>query len=286
MSIVLGQERDILDTDMGTDERVMAWVMDTYSAIKGYTVPAVVTGKPVLIGGTQGMERATGRGVVFVLRAAAERLGIELGGATVAIQGFGKVGRTVAYMLNHVCGARVVAISDSTHAAYDESGLDIRALIEHKKATGSLRNFNGAGTVSVQEVLTLPCDILVPAAIEHVLTSENAEGVQARLVVEGANAPTTARADTILRERGTTVIPDILASAGSVTVSYFEWVQSLQNLFWTEEEVTKQLQSIMLRAFDEVWSLAEEKQVSMRVAATILAIRRVVKAYDMRGIYP
>ncbi|MDQ4078030.1 MAG: Glu/Leu/Phe/Val dehydrogenase [Chloroflexota bacterium] len=286
ISIIIGPERDIPDTDMGTDEQVMAWVMDTYSAIKGYTVPAVVTGKPVQIGGTKGMERATGRGVVFVLREAARRLGLELGGATVAVQGFGKVGATVALLMSHVFGARVVAVSDSSTALYDENRLDVRALMEHKEDTGSLKGFGNAQQIGLQEILTVPCDIVVPAAVEMVLTADNAPSVQARLVVEGANAPTTPQASSILRERGITVIPDILASAGSVTVSYFEWVQSLQNLFWTEEEVIAQLRRIMLRAFDEVWTLAEERTVSMRTAAYILGIQRVRRAYELRGIYP
>jgi glutamate dehydrogenase (NAD(P)+) len=260
--------------------------MDTYSAIQGYTVPAVVTGKPVLIGGTKGMDRSTGRGVVFVLREAAKRLGINLEGATVAVQGFGKVGATVAQLMSHVFGARVVAIGDSTSALYNEDGLDISSLREHKAASGSLRAYDSAREIPPEEVLTVPCDILVPAAVESVLMADNAPSVQARLIVEGANAPTTPQADAILRERGVTVIPDILASAGSVTVSYFEWVQSLQNLFWTEEEVTTQLRRIMLRAFDEVWMLAQEREVSMRTAAYILGIQRVVKAYDLRGIYP
>ncbi len=285
IALFIGPERDIPDTDVGTDAQVMAWVMDTYSAIRGYTVPAVVTGKPLQIGGTKGMDRATGRGVVFVLREAARRLGLDLAGATVAVQGFGKVGRTVAHLMSHVFGARVVAVSDSATALYNADGLDIAALREHKRATGSLHGFDAAQEIT-GEILTVPCDILVPAATESVLTAANAPAVQARLVVEGANAPTTPQADAILRERGILVIPDILASAGSVTVSYFEWVQSLQNLFWSEEEVISELRHIMLRAFEEVWALSEARGLSMRDAAYTVALQRVAQAYDLRGIYP
>lgn len=286
ISILLGPERDIPDTDIGTDERTMAWVMDTYSMLKGYSVPAVVTGKPIAIGGTAGMSRSTGRGVVFVLREAARRMDLDLGGATVAVQGFGKVGATVATLLSHVFGARVVAISDSTTTLYHEHQLDLPALLEHKEATGGLRGFAGAQELPLGDVLTVPCDILVPAARETVLTEANAPHVKARLIVEGANAPTTPAADAILNERGVTIIPDIIASAGSVTVSYFEWVQSLQSLFWTEEEVTTQLRRIMLRAFDEVWTLSAETGVSLRQAAYRIAIGRVATAYKLRGIYP
>jgi glutamate dehydrogenase (NAD(P)+) len=286
ISMMIGPESDIPDTDVGTDERVMAWVMDTYSAIKGYSVPAVVTGKPLLLGGTRGMDRATGRGAVFVLGEAANRLGIDLGGAAIAVQGFGKVGTTVALLLSHVFGARIVGVSDSSTALYNDEGLDARALMKHKEKTGSLGGAPGASEIPLRDLLTVPCDILVPAARENSLTTENAPHVQARLVVEGANGPTTPEADAILRERGVTVIPDILASAGSVTVSYFEWVQSLHSLFWTEEEVTAELRRIMLRAFDRVWFLAAEHATSMRTAAYRLGIERVVNAYHLRGIYP
>lgn len=286
--MLLSPERDIPDTDVGTDERTMAWIMDTYSALKGYSVPAVVTGKPLALGGTVGMHRATGRGVVFVLREAAERLGLNLGGgARVAVQGFGKVGTTVAQVLSDVFGARVVAVSDSSAALYHDDGLNLEAVLAHKQQTGALRGFADADELEEpSDVLTVPCDILVPAGTESALTEANAPYIKARLVVEGANAPTTPGADRILRERGVTLIPDILASAGSVTVSYFEWVQGLQSLLWTEAEVTSELREIMLRAFNEVWEVAEARGVSMRVAAYTLGIKRVANAYKLRGIYP
>jgi glutamate dehydrogenase (NAD(P)+) len=285
ISILLGPERDIPDTDVGTDEQTMAWMLDAFAQVKGYSVPAVVTGKPVLVGGTAGMNRSTGRGVVFVLREAAERMGLVLEDARVAVQGFGKVGVTVAALLSHVFGARVVAVSDSGVTLYDENGLDIHDIVTHKKETGSLRGF-GATELASDALLTLPCDILVPSALENVLHEGNANAVQAKLIVEGANAPTTPAADAIFQERGIIVIPDIIASAGSVTVSYFEWVQGLQSLFWEEEEVTAQLKRIMLRAFDKMYCLADEQGLSMRTAAYVLAIERVAKAYALRGIYP
>ncbi len=285
ISLLLGPERDIPDTDIGTDERTMAWMMDTYAMVKGYSVPAVVTGKPVIIGGTAGMSRSTGRGVVFVLREAIRRMGIELNDARVAVQGFGKVGVTVASLLSHIFGARVVGVSDSSVTLYDEEGLDIAAIEQHKKDTGSLRGF-GATELAPMDVLTLPCDVLVPAAHENVIHEGNVGNIHARLIVEGANAPTTPAAAEVLRDRQIIVIPDILASAGSVTVSYFEWVQSLQSLFWSEEEVTAQLKRIMLRAFDDVYRLGEERDISLRNAAYIIALQRVAKAYTLRGIYP
>jgi glutamate dehydrogenase (NAD(P)+) len=285
--MLLSPERDILDSDMGTDERTMAWAMDTFSALKGYSVPAIATGKPIAIGGTVGMERSTGRGVVFVLREAAERMGLKLSAETrVAIQGFGKVGTTVAQVLSDVFGARIVALSDSSGTLYDASGLNLEAVLHHKKQVGALATFPDAEHLDPLDVFTVPCDILVPAGIETVLTEQYAPYVKARLVVEGANAPTTPTADAILHERGVTVIPDIIASAGRVTVSYFEWVQSLQSLFWTEEEVTSQLRIIMLRAFNEVWALAEARGISIRTAAYTLGIQRVANAYKLRGIYP
>ncbi|HEX8681792.1 MAG TPA: Glu/Leu/Phe/Val dehydrogenase [Ardenticatenaceae bacterium] len=284
--MLLGPERDILDTDMGTSAQTMAWVMDTYSALKGYSVPAIATGKPLAIGGTVGIERATGRGVVFVLREAAQRLGLDVGGgARVAIQGFGKLGTTVAQVLQER-GARIVAVGDSSGTLYREDGLDLNAVLDHKQQSGALAHYPDAEHLDPLDVMTVPCDILVPAGIQSVLTEQNAPYVKARLVVEGANAPTTPAADQILRERDIMVVPDIIASAGRVTVSYFEWVQSLQSLFWTEEEVTKELGEIMLRAFNEVWDVAQKRDVSLRTAAFILGIQSVAKAYQLRGIYP
>ncbi len=283
---LLGPERDIPAPDMGTDERVMAWIMDTYSLVKGYSVPAVVTGKPVAVGGSHGRRRATGRGVVFVLRELAERVGLDLRGARVAVHGFGKVGSTVAYMLYHVLGSRVVAVCDSRGGVYHPDGLDILDLQRYKAETGSVVGFPGGEAVSSPEMLTVPCDVLVPASVECVVTEENADRVQARVIVEAANAPLTPEADHILQGRGVAVVPDVLANAGGVTVSYFEWVQDLQSFFWTEEEVTQQLKRVMTRAFDRVYTLASEANVSLRTAAYRLAISRVATAYELRGFYP
>ncbi|HYN88212.1 MAG TPA: glutamate dehydrogenase, partial [Ardenticatenaceae bacterium] len=266
----------------------------------GYSVPAVVTGKPVAIGGSEGRRRATGRGVVFVLREAAARIGLDLRDARVVIQGYGKVGQTVAYLLQHVLGMRVIALSDSRGGIYNEAGLDTRAVRRHKRETGSVVNYGEARTISNAELLELPCEILVPAATECVITSANAGRINARLIVEAANMPVTPEADEILEERGVTVIPDIVANAGGVTVSYFEWVQDLQSFFWSDEEVTQKLREIIVHALTEVWAIADrsqreaqgdwsdpnERPYSLRTAAHLLAIARVARATELRGIYP
>lgn len=284
--VLLGPERDIPAPDLGTDEQVMAWIMDTYSMHKGYSVPAVVTGKPVAIGGSRGRVRAPGRGVVFVMRELADRVHLDLRGARVAVHGFGKVGTTVAHMLTHVLGSIVVAICDSTSGLYNPEGIDIPEAIRFKRKTGTVAGFPGTDPITPEEVLTVACDVLVPASVECVLTEENAGGVQAGIVVEAANAPITPAADRILYERGVRVVPDILASAGGVVVSYFEWVQDLQSYFWTEDEVTKQLRAVMVAAFHRVYTIAETMDVSLRTAAYMLAIDRVATAYELRGFYP
>lgn len=287
ISLLLGPETDIPAPDINTDDQTMAWIMDTYSAIKGYSVPAVVTGKPTAIGGSEGRRRATGRGVVFALRGAAERIGLDLRDARVVIQGYGKVGQTVAYLLQHVLGIRVIALSDSKGGIYNEAGLDdVRAVRRHKRETGSVVGYREAETITNAELLELPCDILVPAAVEGVITETNADRIHASLVVEAANLPVTPKADDILAARGIIVLPDIVANAGGVTVSYFEWVQDLQSFFWTDEEVTQKLREIILSALDQVWRLADEKGVSLRTAAQMLAISRVARAIELRGIYP
>ncbi len=283
---LLGPERDIPAPDLGTDEQVMAWIMDTYSLIKGYSVPAVVTGKPVAVGGSRGRRRATGRGVVFVLRALAERVGLDLRGARAAIHGFGKVGSTVAYMCYHVLGAHVVAVCDSRGGTYNPEGLDILELLRYKAETGRVAGFPGGEPIAPDEVLTVACDVLIPASVERVITAHNAERVQARVIVEAANAAVTPEADRFLWERGVTIVPDVLANAGGVTVSYFEWVQDLQSFFWSEEEVTQQLRTAMGRAFERIFSLASEANISLRKAAYRLAIDRVATAYELRGFYP
>jgi glutamate dehydrogenase (NAD(P)+) len=285
-SLLLGPDKDVPAPDINTNDQTMAWIMDTYAAIVGHTVPAVVTGKPTAIGGSEGRRRATGRGVVYVLRDAAERMGLELRDARVAIQGYGKVGQTVAYLLQHVLGTRVIAISDSRGGILNPQGLDARAVRRHKRQTGSVVGFPEARNITNDELLALPCDILIPAAFECVITPANAEQIQARLIVEAANLPTTMEADEILSRRGIQVIPDIVANAGGVTVSYFEWVQDLQNFFWTDEEVTQKLREIMETSLREVWEIADQRKVSLRTAAHSLAIKRVADAYLLRGIYP
>jgi glutamate dehydrogenase (NAD(P)+) len=291
IAMLLGPDTDIPAPDINTDDQTMAWIMDTYSAIKGYSVPAVVTGKPTAVGGSEGRRRATGRGVVFVLREAAERIGLNLRDARVAIQGYGKVGQTIAYLLQHVLGIRVIALSDSRGGIYNEAGFDVSAVRRHKRQTGSVVGYEAAEMISNAELLELPCDILIPAAVESVITAENADRIRARLLVEAANLAITPAADDVLAERGITVIPDIVANAGGVTVSYFEWVQDLQSFFWTDEEVTQKLREIMVDALNQVWQLAEKgdsagRPLTLRTAAQMLAISRVARALELRGIYP
>ena len=282
---IIGPESDILAPDVYTDAQTMAWVMDTYSTFRGYTVPGVVTGKPVELGGSLGREAATAQGCVFAIREASINLGLELEGATVAVQGFGNVGYHVARLLADL-GARVVAVSDTNGAAIAEGGLDIAAAKTRKDLSGSVVGTMGSETGSNAELLELPVDILVPAAIENQITAENAARVQARIVAEGANAPTTPSADAILADKGIFLVPDILANGGGVTVSYFEWVQNTQKLFWSEEDINKKLDSIMTRAFREVSEIAARERVPMRTAATILAVDRVARAKRLRGVFP
>jgi glutamate dehydrogenase (NAD(P)+) len=285
ISIMIGPERDIPAPDVGTDERVMAWIMDTYSMQKGYSVPAVVTGKPVSMGGSLGRLEAPGRSVAIIAQQAAKYAGINLDNATVAVQGFGKVGSTVAHRLTE-SGYKVVAISDSKGGIYNSKGLDSFAVAAHKKEAGSVVGFRDADTITNENLLEMPVDILVPAALELQLTGDNAERVKAKIVVEGANAPTTPDADRILDERGVLVVPDILANAGGVVVSYFEWVQDLQVFFWDETDINKKLEKIMTSAFKDVVAVRKEKNVDFRTAALILAIQRSNEAILTRGIYP
>jgi glutamate dehydrogenase (NAD(P)+) len=251
----------------------------------GYSVPAVVTGKPLAIGGSEGRNEATATGVVAVLKMAADDMHLPMRGARVAIQGFGNAGAIAAELL-HADGARVVAVGDRQGAAYDERGLDIPALLTHKKDTGTVVGFAGAQKLGVAEMLEVPCDILIPAATEGQITAENAERIQARLIAEAANGPTTPEADAILYGRDVRVIPDILANAAGVTVSYFEWVQDLQSFFWTPEEISSKLAHIMERAYGDVAKLANDQHCDMRTAANMVAIKRVADATQLRGIYP
>jgi len=285
IAIVIGPHSDIPAPDVNTNAQVMAWIMDTYSMHEGYSIPAVVTGKPLSIGGSEGRNDATATGVLFVTRQAARRMDMPLRGARVSIQGYGNAG-SVAARLFHNEGCKVVAVSDTGGGIYNETGLDPVAVLRHKQERGSVTGFPRAQQVGVQDVLEVPCDILVPAATEGVLTAANAGRVLARIVAEAANGPTTPEADKILFDKGIVVVPDILANAGGVTVSYFEWVQDLQSFFWGVEEITQKLEVIMNRSFAAVAEKAEQYHCDMRLAANMLAISRVAEATQIRGIYP
>jgi glutamate dehydrogenase (NAD(P)+) len=281
----IGPEVDIPAPDVGTDGRIMAWIFDTYSMNKGHSVLGVVTGKPLTIGGSLGREEATARGALYCIRDAVQKLGLTLADQRVAVQGFGNVG---SYLAKFVAedGATVVAISDSRGALYNPNGIDVPAAFAQKRDSGSFDGLKGADRITNEELLTVDCDILAPCALEQVITEENASQVKAKMIVEGANGPITPTADEILFERGITILPDILANAGGVIVSYFEWVQGLQEYFWKEAEVNAKLNDIITRAFDETWATAQERAVDMRTAAYGLAVLRVAEATITRGIYP
>ncbi len=281
---ILGPDSDVPAPDVNTNERVMAWVMDTYSMHARHTVTACVTGKPVEMGGSLGRREATGRGVMMVTRAALAHLGMPIAGATVAVQGFGNVGSVTADLLRKE-GCRIVAIGDRGGAVYDAKGIDVDKAIQHVKKTKSLDGFDGGERISNEDLLTLDVDVLVPAALENVITRKNAANIRARIISEGANGPTTAPADAILEEKGIFVIPDILANAGGVTVSYFEWVQDRGGYFWTEEVVNQRLGQIMERSFEAVLELSKRHKVNMRTAAYMLSISRVATVHRLRGIY-
>jgi glutamate dehydrogenase (NAD(P)+) len=283
--LMIGPDLDIPAPDMGTDEQTMAWMMDTYSMTQGRTVPGVVTGKPIIIGGSAGRREATGRGIVYVLYQAARSLGQQLKGRRIVIQGFGNVGAVAARLLWND-GCVVAAVSDVKGAIWNPNGLDIRQLETHVVEAGTVVGFPGADPVSNAELLSLPCDVLIPAAIGSVIHKDNADQIKATIVAEGANAPMTPEADVILRDRGVTVIPDILANAGGVVVSYFEWVQGLQYYFWRESEITARLQEVMTRAFNRVWALASKEGSDLRTAALMEGVRRVAEGYKVRGLYP
>ena len=283
--MLIGPESDIPAPDVNTNAQTMAWIMDTYSMTKGYSVPAVVTGKPVEIGGSLGRREATGRGVMFTTREALKYLGMSIEGTRVVVQGFGNVGAIGAELLQEM-GCTVIAVSDSRGGIYNPKGLDVKDVIRHKAETGTVVGYPGTDTVTNKELLELDCEVLVPAALENTITEENADGIKARIIAEGANGPTTPEADDILFDKGIFVIPDILANAGGVTVSYFEWVQGLQNFFWSEDEVNRNLENIMIKAFQDVLAISQRREVSMRIAAYILAIDRVATATLLRGIYP
>jgi glutamate dehydrogenase (NAD(P)+) len=282
----IGPEVDIPAPDVGTTPQVMAWIFDTYSMNKGYSVLGVVTGKPLHVGGSVGREEATGRGAAFCVREALRKqLGRDVGGARVVIQGFGNVGFNLATILSRL-GAKIIAVSDSTSGLYNPDGIDIAEAGAYKRDNRVLSGFPDADELTNEELLLLDCDVLAPCALEQVLNGDNAPDVKAAIVCEGANGPTTLEADEILDDRGILVLPDVLANAGGVVVSYFEWVQGLQEYFWKEDEVNERLNDIITRAFDETWHLHEERSISMRQAAYALAVGRVSEATITRGLYP
>jgi glutamate dehydrogenase (NAD(P)+) len=283
--LMIGPDIDIPAPDLGTDEQTMAWMMDTYSMTQGKSVPGVVTGKPLIVGGSAGRREATGRGIVYVLYQAARRLRRELRGSRVIVQGFGNVGGVAARHLWRD-GAVITGVSDYKGGVWNPRGLDIRQLEAHVAESGSVVDFPDTEPLSNVEILERPCDILIPAAVGSQLHGGNAERIKAAVVAEGANGPTTPEADTVLRERGITVIPDILANAGGVVVSYFEWVQGLQYYFWKESEIVTRLQEVMSRAFTRVWAVGEKAGVDLRTAALMEGVRRVAEGYRVRGLYP
>jgi len=285
ISMFIGPESDIPAPDVNTTPQTMAWIMDTYSMTKGYSVPAVVTGKPIEIGGSLGRREATGRGVMFTTRDALQHLGMPIEGARVVVQGFGNVGAIGAQLLQEL-GCTIIAVSDSQGGIYNPKGLDAVDVKRHKAETRTVVGYPGTDKITNEELLELDCDVLVPAALENEITRENADRIKARVISEGANGPTTPEADAILFDKGIFVVPDVLANAGGVTVSYFEWVQGLQSFFWSEEEVNENLEKIMVKAFQDVLTISQQKKVDMRIAAYILAIDRVSTATLLRGIYP
>ena len=285
ISLLIGPSSDVPAPDVYTNEQVMAWIMDTYSQGVGYTVPAVVTGKPISIGGSPGRDEATGRGCVLIIREAARHFGVRLPRARVAIQGFGNAGSVCAIYLQRE-GADIIAVSDSRGGIYNPHGLDAQRVIAHKAETGSVVGFRGADSITNSELLETECEILVPAALEGQISAENAPRIKARIVAEAANGPTSPEADPILAANGIVVLPDILANAGGVVVSYFEWVQGLQKFYWPALRVNEQLEEFMIRAFHAVFATAQERKTDMRAAAMILAVAKVAEAARNRGIFP
>lgn len=281
----IGPERDIPAPDVGTDGRVMAWIFDTYSMNKGHSVLGVVTGKPLSIGGSLGREEATARGSLYCIQALATKQGKRVRDHTVAVQGFGNVGANLARLM-HGEGAKVIAVSDSRGGVYNPNGIDVPAALAHKQERGTLEGLANAEPVTNEELIELPCDVFAPCALEQVVTEENADRVKATIVCEGANGPVTPAADAILEDRGILVLPDVLANAGGVVVSYFEWVQGLQEYFWREDEVNAKLHDIVARAFEETWHTRERISTSMRMAAYGIAVQRVAEATTTRGLYP
>jgi len=285
ISILMGPNSDIPAPDMNTNPQVMAWIMDTYSMHQGYSVPAVITGKPLSIGGSEGRLEATARGVQVITREAMRDNGMLPENSSVVIQGFGNVGSITARLM-HELGCKVVGLSDINGGIYNPNGINIPRALRYSKEHGTLLELPETEPVTNQELLELPCDILIPAALENQITLENAARIKARMIVEAANGPTTPEAEHILYDRGITIVPDILANAGGVTVSYFEWVQDLQRFFWAEHEINNRLEAIMVKAYQAVQHKSHEQEVNLRLGAYLLAVARVAEATELRGVYP
>ena len=286
IGIIIGPNKDIPAPDVNTNEQTMAWMMDTYSMNEGSTSTGVVTGKPISLGGSLGRRDATGRGVYVAGCEAALKCGMQIAGARVAVQGFGNVGGTAAQLFAEA-GARIVAVQDHRGAIIHEGGLDVPALLAYVAETGSVAGFPGAeDAIGRERFWSVDCDILIPAALEQQITTANADQIRARIILEGANGPTTPEADDILRNKGVLVVPDVIANAGGVTVSYFEWVQDFSSFFWSEDDINARLTRIMREAFASIWQVAQDKQVSLRTAAFVVACTRVLQAREVRGLYP
>ncbi|REG59923.1 glutamate dehydrogenase/leucine dehydrogenase [Paraburkholderia sp. BL6669N2] len=285
IGIIIGPNTDIPAPDVNTNEQIMAWMMDTYSMNQGQTATGVVTGKPITLGGSLGRREATGRGVFVTASEAARRIGVDIEGARIAVQGFGNVGGIAARLFQEA-GSKLVAVQDHTGSLYKSTGIDAVALLEHVAKTGGVGGFPEADAVTNEEFWTVESDILIPAALENQITEKNASKIKTKIVVEGANGPTTTAADDILHDRGILVIPDVVANAGGVTVSYFEWVQDFSSFFWTEDEINQRLERVMREAFAAVWQVSSEQKVSVRTAAFIVACKRILEARELRGLYP
>jgi glutamate dehydrogenase (NAD(P)+) len=285
ISIVIGPDKDIAAPDINTNEQVMAWMMDTYSMNVGHTATGVVTGKPVSLGGSLGRAKATGRGVFFVARETVRRLRLQLAGMRVAVQGFGNVGAAAAEILA-MNDAKVVALQDATGTIYSDHGLDVRDVIQFAMTNGGIGGYRNADAIGTEAFWDVPTDLLIPAAMENQLTRTRAERVQTKIVVEGANGPTGPEADDVLRERGIMVVPDVIANSGGVIVSYFEWVQDYSSFFWSEDEINRRLDQILVGAYGRVWDIAEEKRIPLRTAAFVVACQRILEARKTRGLYP
>ncbi|MGC8569398.1 MAG: Glu/Leu/Phe/Val family dehydrogenase [Nitrososphaeria archaeon] len=286
ISSIIGPYEDVPAPDVYTGPQHMAWIMDTYSILNGHLEPGVITGKPVEVGGSLGRNESTSRGVAIVVAEAAKKLGIKVKGATVAIQGFGNVGSNAALIMAKEYGMNVVAVSDSKGGIYNRNGLNVDEVLKEKEKSGTVTTYKNAEKISNDDLLTLDVDVLVPAALEQVITEKNADKIKAKIIGEGANGPTTPEADEILYQKGVFVIPDILANSGGVTVSYFEWVQNLQRLQWSLEQVNKMLEERMVKSFNDVYDISKKYKVDMRTAALVLAVSRVAEAIKLRGIWP